>query len=154
MGKTGGSLWGESMPNVRKLRGRISHIGGCENLECRRNQILELMADNVAARDVNEHDLVTFKISWQAGGWLGEWRCGRGTNASMTYLRGRTCDCESPSDEAQRRGEEGTKERERLKVWGEHMTRWRCVWTRMGFCAADNLNATNSTWFVFKFGKG
>ena len=28
---------------------------------------------------------------------------------------------------------------------GEHMIRWRCVWTRMGFCAADNLNASNST---------
>ena len=28
---------------------------------------------------------------------------------------------------------------------GGHMTRWRCVWTRMGFCAADNLNASDST---------
>ena len=33
---------------------------------------------------------------------------------------------------------------ERLKVWGEHMTGWRCVWTWMGFCAADNSNASNS----------
>ena len=33
----------------------------------------------------------------------------------------------------------GGDERERLKVWGEHMTRWKCVWKRMGFCAADNL---------------
>ena len=41
----------------------------------------------------------------------------------------------------------GWDESERLKVWGEHMTRWWCVWTRMGFCAAGNLNALNSTYY-------
>ena len=38
--------------------------------------------------------------------------------------------------------------RERLKVWGEHMTRLRCVWTRMGFCTADNLNAYISAYIL------
>ena len=45
-------------------------------------------------------------------GWVGEYHGGRGTNASMTYYVATTCDGESPSDEGQRRGEEGTKERD------------------------------------------
>ena len=28
---------------------------------------------------------------------------------------------------------------------GEYLTRWRYYWTKMGFCAADNLNASNFT---------
>ena len=76
--------------------------------------LVEQVANNLVARCVNRRGLVTFKVNWQAGGWVVECHCGRGTNASLS--RGRTCDGESPSDERQCQGEEGTKER--LKVWG------------------------------------
>ena len=59
-------------------------------------------------------------------------------------LCGRTCDGESPSDDGERRGVEGSEERDSMSG-GEHMTRWRCVWTKMSFCIAGNLNASNST---------
>ena len=102
----------------------------------------ELVANNLAARCVNERGLVMFKVSWQAGGRVGEYRGGRGTNASMTYYVVEHV-MVNPLHNGQRQQEEGTKERN-SRPWGGHMTRWRCVWTRMSFCAADNLNASNS----------
>ena len=42
-----------------------------------------------------------------------------GNKCKHDLLRGRTCDGESPSDEGQRRSEEGTKERD-LRSGGTH----------------------------------
>ena len=39
----------------------------------------------MAASCVNGRGLVTFEVTWQAGGWVGEYHGGRETNASMTY---------------------------------------------------------------------
>ena len=66
---------------------------------------------------------------------------GEGNKCKHDLLRGRTCDGESlqmKDNVGERRG--GKRE---TKGLGEHMTRWRCVWTRIGLCAADNLNAYN-----------
>ena len=38
----------------------------------------------------------------------------------------------------------GREERDRLEVWRKHAIRWRCVWTKMGFCAADKLHGYTS----------
>ena len=103
---------------------------------------VELVANNLATRYVNGRGLVTFKVSWQAGCRVGEDYGGRGTNASMTYYVAEHV-MVNPLQMKDNVGEEGTKERDSRS--GEHMTRWRCVWKRMGFCAADNLNVSNST---------
>ena len=104
--------------------------------------VLELVANNLAARCVNGRGLVTFKVSWQVGGWVGEYHGGRGTNESMTYYLAEYVmvnPLQMKDNVGERRGRKRMTE-----GLGEHMTRWRCVWTRMGFCAADNLNAFNS----------
>ena len=97
----------ETAQIIRTLTSNILQINKRSKLSVH----VELVANNLAAKCVKGSGLVTFKVRWQAGSWVGEYRGGRGTNASMT-LRGRTCDCESPSDEGQLRGEEGTKERD------------------------------------------
>ena len=68
------------------------------------------------------------------------WR--EGTNASMTYYLAEH-EMVNPlqmNNVGERRG----RKRETQGL-GEYMTRRRCVWTRKGFCPADNLNASNST---------
>ena len=94
------------------------------------------VANNLAARCVSRRGLVTFKLSWQTGG-------ARGTNASMTYYVAEHV-IVNPLRMKDNVGVCRERRRETQGL-GEHMTRWRCVWTRMGFCAADNLNASNST---------
>ena len=70
--------------------------------------------------------------------------CGRITNASMNYyVTEHVMGNPLQMKDIEERGDE--RERDSKSGGGEHMTRWRCVWTRMGFCAADNLNASNST---------
>ena len=59
---------------------------------------VELVANNLAARCVNG---LGRGVPW----W-------EGNKCKHDLLPDRTCDGESPSDEGQRRGEEGTKERD------------------------------------------
>ena len=100
------------------------------------------MANNLAATCVNGPGIVTFKVSWQAGGWVGEYHGGRGTNASMTYYVAEHV-MVNPLQVTDNVGETRGRKRETQGL-REHATRRRCVCTRMGFCAADNLNASNS----------
>ena len=86
---------------------------------------------------------MTFKVSWQAGGWVGEYHGGRGTNANMTYYVAEHV-MVNPLQMKDNFGERKGRKRETPGL-GAHLTRWTCIWTRMGFCAPDNLNASNST---------
>ena len=72
-----------------------------------------------------------------------EYHGGRGTNVSITYNVAEYVmvkPLQMKGNVGERRGRKRVTE-----CLGEHMTRWGCVWTRMGFCAADNLYASNST---------
>ena len=66
------------------------------------------MANNLAARCVNGRGLLTLRSAdrREAGRGVPGWE---GNKCKHDLLLGRTCDGESPSDERQRRGKEGTK---------------------------------------------